>query len=211
MKARLGISSGKMQVWDLNEVTTPHITISGKTGSGKTHILRRLLRDMVATSKVPVRVHILDVHDDLEMPDESDVMFSQSSQYGMNVLEIDPNPHSGGPLRAISDLLAMMSKTTTFRLGARQESVFRNIILELYSRNGFYPTKTNSWKIDDGIPRKYPKKAPTLTDAYNFASYQLNEFETGLGGDAAKALKDLKKAQVARMKLLKKTPSSELT
>lgn len=210
MKARLGICTNTMQTWDFNKVTTPHIVISGKTGCGKTHILRRLLNDMVNTAQSPVRVHIFDVHDDLVMPNESDIMFSQSSNYGMNVLDIDPNPHSGGPRRAISELIAMMGKTTTFRLGARQEPVFRNILLQLYEKNGFYPDTPSSWPVDDGKTRRYPKKIPTLTDAFNFSNYQLNLIETGCGGGALKSLKDLKAAQLKRVKLIRSTPKDEL-
>ncbi|MBE0362144.1 hypothetical protein PULV_a3949 [Pseudoalteromonas ulvae UL12] len=210
MKARLGIHNNAMKAWNYNEITTPHIVISGKTGSGKTHLLRRLLNDMVNTAPNPVRVHIFDVHDDLAMPNESEVMFSQSSSYGMNVLDIDPNPHSGGPRRAISELIAMMGKTTTFRLGARQEPVFRNILLQLYEKNGFYPDKPSSWPVDDGITRRYPKKIPTLTDAFNFSNYQLNLIETGCGGGALKALKELKSAQLKRVKLIRSTPKDGL-
>ena len=111
MRAVIGIDeSGKPIIWDPNELINPHVMITGITGSGKTHQLREFIRQIVSTAEHNVRVHLIDVHDDIEIDGASSLIFSQNSEHGYNPLVIDPDPNSGGVRRAIQNFLRLLSK-----------------------------------------------------------------------------------------------------
>lgn len=174
MQVALGLhgSSSKPVIWRPSQLINPHILISGKTGAGKTHSLRNIIRQMVQTSRQRVRVHVLDVHDDIVIPGASEVMFSQNSPYGLNPLVIDEDIHFGGVKRSVSELLRLMSLTSQYKMGDRQMAMIRTLLTDLYSANGFYEDSPGSWKINDGKQRQFPKKFPTVEDFHKFARHK---------------------------------------
>lgn len=130
--------------WESGRLTNPHMIMMGDTGSGKTHQLRHACMSIAATSVPDARVHIFDRHGDIEVPGASTVLFSQSSDYGINPLELNPDPHYGGVRKRVQSFVAAINRTS-HRLGHRQEAVLRNLLLDLYRSMGFSLDDPRTW------------------------------------------------------------------
>ena len=75
-------------------------------------------------------------------------------------------------------------------------------MLDLYAANGFYEDKPDSWRLDDGVTRKFAKKTPTLSDASRFTQAKLKALYLGADSSAAAALEQTnRKAQALYSKL----------
>lgn len=182
MRAILGLEAnqnGKPIIWSPEHLVNPHVLITGKSGTGKTHLLRSLIRQCLTSSSRPVRIHVLDVHDDIVIAGASEQLFSQNCPYGLNPLHIDPDPHFGGVRRAIENFLRLMNQTSAYKMGDRQMAVIRNLLSDLYRANGFYEDQPKSWHLQDGINRQYPKKYPTVEDFYKFSKHKQKSMTYG--------------------------------
>lgn len=192
MQVNFGLDSGAYRngkeasiIWDSKRVINAHMLVVGKTGTGKTHTLRKIIQEMIDSRKPgqKFRVRIIDVHGDIEVPDCSTVKFSETSDYGFNPLAVNPDPEYGGVRRRIQSFISILNKTSR-KLGTKQEPALRNILKDLYAANGFYENDPNSWKIVDnyGNPIMHngkPKKYPTLDDAYRYANFKHNAMYLG--------------------------------
>ncbi|WP_019025532.1 MULTISPECIES: ATP-binding protein [unclassified Thioalkalivibrio] len=198
--------------WDFETVVNPHMLIMGMSGAGKTHTIRSIIRGMLNTSegmtRMP-RVHLFDVHGDLASPKASSARISEQSPYGLNPLKINPDPHFGGPRKQIQFFLDTINRSTR-RMGDRQEACLRSILVDLYAANGFYLDKVESWKLDDGRSRKYPKKHPTLHDAQRFAYHKLKSLYLGGDNKATASLEQLNKKVAKLNRLRKPDPNGEI-
>lgn len=192
MYAIVGIDKyGKPIEWHPLECVNPHMQITGISGSGKTHFTRTIIQQIVATSQTPVRIHLVDVHEDIDIPGASSLKFSSSMPYGYNPLVIDPDIHGGGPNKTITNFLKLLGKTANYKIGDRQESVLRNILVELFEKRGFFQNKPSSWRLDDGYTRRMPKKFPTVTDAMRLMEDKFNLLYLGLAPASLAALRKL--------------------
>lgn len=130
--------------WDSNKLTNPHMIMMGDTGSGKTYQLRHVCSSLAATCASDARIHIFDRHDNIHVEGASTVFFSQASDFGINVLELNPNPHYGGVRRRIQSFISSVNRTS-HRLGHRQEAVMRNLLQDLYRSMGFSLDDPHTW------------------------------------------------------------------
>ena len=183
-------------LWESGKVINPHMLIMGKSGTGKTYTLRKLLRQILPQAEGPVRVHIFDVHGDIDIQGASSVKFSESTPYGFNPLWINPDPDFGGVRKRIQSVLSTLNRTSR-QLGNKQESCLRNILMDLYSANGFIDGQPQTWVLNDGIQRRYPKKNPTMEDAYRFASFKLKAMYIGANTAAVSKLEEVNKKSAA--------------
>lgn len=127
-----------------------HVQVTGITGMGKTTQLRALITSMVKSASElgqPLRVHVFDPHEDIELPWCSEVKFSEATPYGYNPLEINPNRDHGGVRRAIEKFISAVKKHKA--IGTKQESVMRYLLEDLYASRGFKADDPNSWIPDD--------------------------------------------------------------
>lgn len=191
--------------WDTSKILSPHALLVGASGSGKTHTLREMIRQI--SSQARVRVHVMDVHGDIDIEGSSTVKFSEATQYGFNPLTINPDPDFGGVRKRIQSFIGALSRTG-FRLGPKQEAALRNILYDLYAANGFYDNDPKSWRLDDGVARQYPKKMPSMEDALKFARAKLRMMFLGTSSEAVTALDKLNKKQGQFYTKLKKSRSS---
>lgn len=183
----------KRVLWDSTRVINGHLLIVGKSGTGKTFTLKKILDQLNAQGdKGRFRVHIMDVHGDMEIDGASSVKFSEATNYGLNPLSVNPDPDFGGVRKRIQSFLAALNRTSR-QLGSKQEAVLRNILYDLYSANGFYDGKPNSWRLDDGVERKFPKRHPTIEDAMKFANYKLKSMFLGTSSLCVSNLENLNK------------------
>ncbi len=176
--------------WDEELTINGHMLITGASGTGKSHLIRSIANQLTSTTNHPLRIHLFDVHGDLKIPGCSSVLFSEQTDYGINPLKIDADPHRGGVRRRVQNVLNIINKTAR-QLGVRQHAVMRAILMDLYAANGFYADQPASWSLEDGVTRKYPKKFPTLFDAQRFAYFKLKSLYLGADNEAAAALEKL--------------------
>jgi hypothetical protein len=213
MKIQLGLDdyanrqrNEKLPVyWDSREVVNGHILLVGKSGTGKTHTLRKFIRDGIASAHGrPARFHVMDVHGDIEIPGCSSVMFSESTDYGLNPLKINPDPSFGGIRKRTQSFLSTLNRTQSRELGTKQEAVLRNIVLDLYAANGFYADKPESWRLEDGVARRFPKKYPNIEDCYRYAYAKLKQMYLGADSKTVKVLEEVNRKTSSLQSRLKK-------
>lgn len=179
-------------IWDSDKVATRHMLIMGQSGSGKTYTLRNIINQMNRQGE-NVRIHVFDFHGDIELDGSSSVKFSATTDYGFNPLIVNDNLDFGGVRNKIQSFISLINNSGR-SLGPKQEAVLRNILLDLYAANGFYANKPESWKLNDGVQRKYPKKHPTLQDALKFSSFKLQSLMLGANNKSMALLEQLNKS-----------------
>ncbi len=191
------VNGGAAVSWEPAHLANGHCAVFGMSGTGKSHNLRGLVSGVTRCPGAIPRIHVYDVHGDLEMENESVVSFSEQTSYGLNPLVVNENADYGGPRRRIQALISIMNKTSRV-LGPKQESVLRAILNDLYSANGFHQDKPASWSLQDGVTRRFPKKFPTFTDAYRFAHSKLKAlYLGGVSSPAVTLIEDVNKAVIA--------------
>ena len=179
----------KPVLWQSQRVINGHMLLVGKSGTGKTYTLTQILGQLGKQAKT-LRVHVMDIHGDIDIPGASTVKFSESTKYGFNPLKINPDPDFGGVRKRVQGFLAALQRTSR-KLGSKQEAALRNILFDLYAANGFLDGKPETWLLNDGKQRQYPKKNPTLEDAYKFAQFKLKSMFLGTNSKAAISLESL--------------------
>lgn len=188
-------------IWDSQTAMNGHIMIMGGSGAGKTHQALQLINAMVQDN-AKLRVHVFDVHGDIDrLSNLSTVKFSEQTPYGYNPLSISECRDSGGVRRRIQSFISALNRTSR-QLGSRQEAVLRALLLDLYAANGFYEDKPDSWRLDDGVTRKFAKKTPSLSDASRFTQAKLKALYLGADSSVAAALEQTnRKAQALYSKM----------
>lgn len=156
MQVQFGIDAGAKRrneilpvMWDSQRLANAHTLITGMSGAGKTHLLRGMIRSCLRTnSDRPVRIHVFDVHGDIEIEGASSVLFSEQTEYGLNPLRVNPDPHFGGLRKRVQGFIGTMNKVMT-KLGGKQEAALRNILYDVYAMHGFSPDDSATWRIDE--------------------------------------------------------------
>lgn len=179
-------------VWDDEKVVNAHFLLVGGSGMGKTYTIRQIVRELAKQSK-KLRIHVVDVHGDIDIGDDvtSTVSFSEVAEYGLNPLEISADEEFGGVRKKVRQFISMLNRTSR-KLGEIQENALSNLLYDLYKANGFVPEDRRTWSLNyDPRPyAKYKKKYPTISDLKKFTEYKLKQMMFGTG---AKAIHDFEK------------------
>lgn len=133
---------------DTLKLINGHMLIVGSSGVGKSHTIKRLLRE-ASKSKTRVRFHVFDVHGDLEIPGASVVQFSEAAQYGLNPLRVNPDPHFGGVRKCIQSFIRTINQASVTALGVKQESVIRNLLTDVFRDFGFHSEEPSTWALNE--------------------------------------------------------------
>lgn len=182
-------------LWDTHKLINGHVLIVGKSGTGKTYTLKNMISQLSVQAQGKLRVHVMDVHGDIDLPGASTVKFSESTPYGFNPLMINPDPDFGGVRKRIQSFLAALNRTG-FQLGSKQEAALRNILLDLYTANGFIENDPKTWVLDPHANfGKYPRRQPTMEDAVRFANAKLRSMFLGTSNKTVSALEKLYRKQ----------------
>jgi len=135
--------------WDSQMAVNGHLLMCGMTGAGKTFTLRKMVQQMRRTSDRSLRIHVMDVHGDIEIQDASTVMFSEQTNWGMNPLRVNEDPHFGGVRKRVQGFIATINRVMR-QLGPKQEAALRNILYDIYTRHGFKQDDPSTWAVDEG-------------------------------------------------------------
>ena len=136
-------------IWSETDAVNGHMLLAGKSGSGKTFTLRRIVRQVTRAQR-GVRVHLMDVHGDLELDDTSTVVFSESTSYGINPLKLSADPHYGGVRKRIQAFIEMVNASSRTPMGDRQVASLRNLLQDLYTHHGFRADDASTWHEEPG-------------------------------------------------------------
>lgn len=179
-------------VWDSSQCINGHLQISGMSGSGKSHQLKKLIQ---SAARSGIEVDVFDIHGDLHTPGvSSEVIVSEATKYGHNLLSINPDPHSGGVRKKINWVIELINSTSR-KLGTKQEAALRHLLRDVFWLNGCYEDDPSSWRkkeITDDIRREImkskdyaAKKAyyPTIDDLLSYCERKIIALYTG--GDTA--------------------------
>lgn len=134
--------------WSEDTALNGHMLVAGKSGSGKTFTLKRIVGQIIKAQR-GVRIHAFDVHSDLSFQDESHVLFSESTHYGINPLKISADPHYGGVRKRVESFIGMVNESSR-ELGPRQTASLRALLYDLYEINGFRINDPDSWHVTPG-------------------------------------------------------------
>ena len=183
---------------DLNELINPHILIFGISGSGKTHFIKYIMEEII--KKYPIEnIKIIDGQGDIVTPNTYTVSFTETGQYGINPLKLSDDPIYGGVRKKISNFINAINKTEK-KLGNRQEAVLRNLLLDLYAKNGFFADNPSTWKLEK--EGKWRKSYPTASDLLRFTYSKIFNKKFGLDRKSVKKFEELEKLNKQRYKLL---------
>lgn len=198
MQVRLGSDAQHVRggeapaiLWDTKKLINGHTLIVGKSGTGKTYTLKNMITQIGRQAGGRLRVHVMDVHGDIDLPGASTVKFSESTPYGFNPLIINPDPDFGGVRKRIQSFIAALSRTG-FRLGSKQEAALRNILFDLYAANGYLENDPRTWRID---PNGRSRRQPSMEDAVRFANAKLRGMFLGTSSKTVGVLEKLYRTQ----------------
>lgn len=202
--------------WDAASLINPHIMICGKSGTGKSHTLTRLIEQVVQNWGVDFeRYHNLDVHGDLIVAGESRVEFSGATRYGYNPLVLDTNPRSGGVLRQVNFIISIINQTAR-KVQDKQQAALRELIIDVYGLHGIYEDRPHTWQKKE-ITEKLRKEIwdgrrfselkeyyPTLDDVIGFGERKLKQMYGGFNANdvGSKAIGKLEEMNRAGQRLL---------
>lgn len=193
----IGIAGGAGRqftlAWDSHQVVNGHFALVGGTGSGKTYQLTRFVDGLAGGG---VRIHLIDVHGDIHptMPTSS-VLFSESTEFGLNPLAVSPDPHHGGVRKRANAFIALLMRQMT--LGEKQKSALYRLLVDLYKSYGFYVSEPSTWSLSHD-PRAWArsrKRQPTLSDLTRHVEQRLKTMKFGMTGQAVQAFEDVAKLQ----------------
>lgn len=162
--------------WRNSTALNGHMLLAGGSGAGKTHQLRRLIDSF---AKGRVRVHVIDVHGDIDVENAHTVRFSESTTFGLNPLEVSSDPDFGGPRKRALAFVATLRRLT--QLGDRQRVALNRLIMDLFKSYGFEPSDPKTWGLDYD-PRNWAKSAkrfPTMSDLKTYTMRKLKTMKFG--------------------------------
>jgi DNA helicase HerA-like ATPase len=122
--------------------------ICGQSGTGKTRLLKKVIRYLGSNQ---CNIFVIDFHGDIETPFEEIFEFTTiNSLYGMSIFEFDAhNTKSGGIYPRIQEIIQTFKKSFMPSMGAMQEAVLKQLIIDVYRSKGYEPDNPNTWQQDD--------------------------------------------------------------
>lgn len=170
---RLGrsLTTGQPVEWDFGHASHPSLLIVGRSGTGKTHAIKRIVRALLARG---LNVHVIDSHGDIEVDGLATIPYGYASPYGINLFSVDPHPEFGGPRATISQVANLLQRLHR-AMGQMQVAMFTHMAERLYQSRGFDMRNPDTWH----------QKPFTLADMIEAIEAELIAHQTGISADAA--------------------------
>lgn len=123
-----------------------HVLIVGASGVGKSWTIRSMTTQ-AAKSNPNIRIHVMDVHGDLNIPGASMVKFSEASEAGINPFIVNPDVEYGGVRRCINTFIRVVEQATG-SLGVQQVNIIRDLLTDVYHNFGFDIKDSSTWSLN---------------------------------------------------------------
>ena len=95
-------------VINTQELINGHLLLTGMSGTGKSYQAKLLIKSAIQQN---LQVDIFDVYNELEQPGTTSALYSESTQFGYNLLTLNSDPHLGGVRRRINEIINMVNAT----------------------------------------------------------------------------------------------------
>lgn len=187
-------------VLDTDKLINPHMLVAGMSGTGKSWQMKAVLS---AFARENILTDVFDVHEELhEVPKATAVKFSAATRAGYNPLVPSLDIHAGGLLRQ-TDLLVDTVERAGWKLGPRQQSALRHLVMETYHLKGMWPNNAASWRrrecTEDEFDQLYDARNwtalkgcyPILRDVISVANRKLRSLSISADHQTATALERL--------------------
>jgi DNA helicase HerA-like ATPase len=145
----------KKVFWNYKQEPNPHLMIIGQSGSGKTHLLRKILKHF---NKHRIKTFVIDFHGDLHIEEDETFEYTTiNPQYGIGLFEFDTNPKSGGIYNRVDELIKIFENSFFSSMSALRVAVLKKLFIDCYKRKGYDPNNPETWK-------KPLSELPTIDD-----------------------------------------------
>jgi len=170
---------------DSEAIGNPHIILSGESGSGKSYLLRDIVKWLAlpTSARNGKHIYIIDLHGDLKIPgiEENHIEFTgRNSPHGINPFEFDKDERNGGSAVQVEMIVTMVKKAFLPKMGARQEALLRQLLLDCYQLKG----------IDDNDISTWDNELPSMETLLNLIRQVIN-YQKNSGGRIAGMLQKM--------------------
>jgi DNA helicase HerA-like ATPase len=148
--------------WDYRKEQNPHLMIVGKSGSGKTYLLRNILRHF-ALNERRIHVFVIDFHGDLEIDEAQTIEYNKNdiNSAGIGVFEFDYYSKAGGIYNRVDELVKIFENSFFPQMSPLRKALLKKLLLDVYIRKGYDPDNKSTWD-------KSLENLPTLEDLSEF-------------------------------------------
>lgn len=157
---------GQTLCFDSRTATNGHMLIAGPSGTGKTHQLNRVIRALA--DQGAKQIIVLNVHGDLcdDFPEDivQEIVFSETSEFGLSPLDVLADPQIGGVRRRANSFINLLQRQGA--LGPKQKTALFRLLVDLYARHGFAIDDPATWSLDHD-PRQHRHRAVTARDGFH--------------------------------------------
>lgn len=147
----------------------PHVLITGNSGSGKTTMLREMIRYLADRGKI---LFVVDLHGDLHVPgiEENYIeITARNPTYGINPFEFYPCPKNGGVGVQRENIVQIFKKSFVTSMGPMQEKVLKQLLTDTYAKVGISDKDVSTWN----------NPLPTMEDMKELVDTILETINTG--------------------------------
>jgi type IV secretory pathway VirB4 component len=148
----------KKVFWDYKKENNPHLMLIGQSGSGKTYLLRKILKHL---DKRGIKTFVIDFHGDLHIENDQTFEFTTiNPEYGIGVFEFDTDPKSGGIYNRIEELIKIFENSFFNSMSPLRKAALKKLFTDVYMQKGYDPNNPQTWN-------KPIENLPTLEDVLN--------------------------------------------
>ncbi len=152
-------------VWDYRKEQNPHLMVIGKSGSGKTYLLRKILNHFAMNEKGRINVFVIDFHGDLEIEECQTIEYNKNdaSSSGIGVFEFDYYSKAGGIYNRVDELVKIFENSFFPQMSPLRKALLKKLLLDVYIQKGYDPEDKSTWN-------KPLSELPSLEDLGNLIS-----------------------------------------
>ena len=145
--------------WNYRKEQNPHLMIVGKSGSGKTYLLRKILKHFALNEKGKINVFVIDFHGDLEIEEAQNIEYNKndSNSAGIGVFEFDYYSKAGGIYNRVDELVKIFENSFFPQMSPLRKALLKKLLLDVYIQKGYDPDDKSTWN-------KSLDQLPTLED-----------------------------------------------
>ena len=181
---------------DSLESINGHMLIIGGSGSGKTRLLKQIIKYLDRGNK---QSYIIDFHGDITTSNETVLEFTnRDNLYGLNFFDFSSDLKYGGPKIQVDVIISLFKKNFMGKMGDLQKIVLRQLLEDCYTSVGILDEDESTW--DNTLPT-----VKTLSSLYNQIMESLE-----LGTTGHLLLKGYKKIEELYCQILDETDDGEI-